>query len=855
MRKISASLAVLMLLVLCAPVLTYAASILKVYYNATTGDISGVIYSDNKNISLSMDQDGENHQVPSAMLGEVYHSNSANVYWAKVNGKIDAGLKPDNATVIAGDTRSFAASVADNVYSFENGVVAPYWVRQDTYLSSQPTGEMGLQWRSPFDFGFSHYNLYENGQLISSPKDPYYWIFNLPFHSMQNFEVSVVDILNHESARSSFGAIRVPGLVAEGEVLFNGKGQGSSLQPNEGLIAFRPSSQPLDNKSGFDIQLTLPEAPTYEFSSVPFLFDGAEIEASDFELVDDSGRIIHIDRFIYLGDTLQFEFDSLLNAESKYTLKLSSTASGKEIHVPNVNTRLAHVYFYLKSSGDTDNYSFEYSPRNIVFGTFPDKPTGLTVTAGDGTFNLNWDANKEADLAGYLVWLDGKLLTELPIQKTTFFIDGLLNGKKYHVNVAAVNKNGGRSYQAYLFPIPQALTQSGGGGGGSGGTGLGMTDTVVTTPAVTMVDQTGTEKTLDIVLKSDSGKVTVSVGSDIKQLLLPALSSAINKDNMLVVTKDNFSLQIPGQVLEQLKASVQADQLKNARISVAFNPLTSEDIAKEMDKAAGKSASTTITSAGAAFDISLSLLAADGKETKLAQFNLPVTLKLKVNGDSNLSLTGIYYLNDQGELQYIGGKLDNGYLTTEISHFSKYAVLQYSKTFSDVPATHWALGAIQSLVAQQVVTGTSDLTFSPDKNVTRAEFAAFIARKLNLEASSTSRFSDVVATKWYADEVAAVAEAGIVTGTSESIFAPELTISRQEMVAMLMKAYNYKNKQPLSVLEEDHPFADATSISEWAKAYASSAHQLGWIQGRSGNKFEPLQSATRAEAVQLISKL
>lgn len=842
-----------MLLALSAPVLTYAASILKVYYNATTGDISGVIYSDNKDISLSMDQDGVNHQVPSMLLGEVYHSNSANVYWAKVNGKIDAGLKPDNATVTAGDARSFAASVSDDVYLFENTVSTPiitnHWYGFYNNLTS-----LGLFWKPSSEFGISYYNVFDNNQFIKSAYGNATQVVKAPYHSLHNLEVSAVDWLGHESVRKAYDPLLAPGLFADFDVLFSGKNSAAALQPNDGLIAFRPNIGPLGNGLGFDIQLSLPGAQTYDYKTVPYIIDESQLSASDFELIDDSGRNIPIDSFNYWDGTFKFGFDSHLNAESKYILKLSSTASGKEIRVPDTSTRQAQVYFELQSTGDTANYIFDnnFLIQNIVFGTFPDKPTGLTVTAGDGTFNLNWMGNKEADLAGYLVWLDGKLLTESPIQKTTFFIDGLINEKTYHVNVAAVNKSGGRSYQAYLFPTPQALTQNGGGGGGNG---LGTTNTVATTPTVTIVDQTGTEKTLDIVLKSDNGKVAVSIGSDIKQLLLPAMSDVINKDNTLVVTKDNFSLQIPGQVLEQLKASVQADQLKNTRISIAFNPLTSADIAKEMDKTAGKSANTAIASAGAAFDITLSLLAVDGKETKLTHFNLPVTLKLKVNADSKPNLTGIYYLNDQGELRYIGGKLDNGYLTTEISHFSKYAVLQYSKTFSDVPATHWAIGAIQSLVAQQVVTGTSDLTFSPDKNVTRAEFAAFIARKLNLEASSNSRFSDVVATKWYADEVAAVAEAGIVTGTSESIFAPELIISRQEMVVMLMKAYNYKNNQPLSVLEEDHPFADSTSISEWAKSYASSAHQLGWIQGRSGNKFEPLQSATRAEAVQLISKL
>lgn len=91
-----------MLLTLTAPVLTYAASMLKVYYNATTGEISGVIYSDQKDIDLVLDQGGEKYQVPSSVLGEVYHSASNNLYWADVKGTIAPGLQPGNAIVTAG---------------------------------------------------------------------------------------------------------------------------------------------------------------------------------------------------------------------------------------------------------------------------------------------------------------------------------------------------------------------------------------------------------------------------------------------------------------------------------------------------------------------------------------------------------------------------------------------------------------------------------------------------------------------------------------------------------------------------------------------------------------------------------
>ncbi|WP_440961523.1 S-layer homology domain-containing protein [Paenibacillus nitricinens] len=851
-----------MLLTLTAPVLTYAASMLKVYYNATTGEISGVIYSDQKDIDLVLDQGGVKYQVPSSVLGEVYHSASNNLYWADVKGTVAPGLMPGNAIVTAGDVRDFAASVTGDVYSFADAPLAPInhswgsWINID-----KGSAAVHISWEKPNSIGILFYNVYSKDKLIATTKETYIVIPDLPYHSMQEFKLTSVDMLGRESAYSTPSTFRAPGVINEAEILFSGKAAGYALQPSDEIVTLKLSgdSQNGTTKGWNSLQLSFGGVYSEgKFSQLTV--DKNEVNASDFELVADDGAIISVNYLHNFDGYFFFIFDEELKMDKQYTLRLSSSASGKEIKLPDANSRKFSAYLYVDVYNKNVNeysYDYRYSANNIVIGDpyAPAKPTELKAS-GDGGLYVTWDSNKEADLDGYLVWLDGKLLTEKPIHQTSYKIEGLTNGTTYHVNVAAVDKVGNRSLQAYIFPVPLASgnpsgpSNPGSPGGGGGGTPT-VTDTTTTAPVLSVVDKAGVTKSLNTVLKSENNKVTVSVATDVKQLLLPVATEVINKDNALVVTKDDVSLQIPGSVLEQLKGSVSADQLKNARISVGFTPISAEEIAK----ITGKSANTVITVAGVAYDFTLSLLTSDGKETKLTQFNTPITLKLKVNESSNSKLTGVYYLSEQGELQYIGGQLDNGYLTVVISHFSKYAVLQYDKSFSDVPSTHWASQAIKSMVAQQVVTGTSDITFSPNQQVTRAEFAAFIARKLNLKATGASRFADVASSKWYADEVAAVTEAGIVSGQSEAKFAPERTISRQEMVVMLMKAYVYKNNTTLNAGESDRPFVDGTDIAGWAKPYATAAQKLGFLQGSSGNRLEPHKNATRAEAVQLISKL
>jgi hypothetical protein len=870
MRKISVSLAVVMLLTLSAPVLTYAASMLKVYYNATTGEISGVIYSDQREISLVLDQEGQSYPVPSSVISQVYYSGSANIYWANVRGTIATGLTPGSATVTAGDTRNFAASVSDDVYSFADAPLPPIMSNgHGASTTNHGTADIDISWRESSSIGVLHYNVYNNGQLIATTKGNYLHIKDMPSHTLQQFNVTSLDILGRESVFSNTITFRVPGAMKEATFSFSGKDAGYSLQPSEEITTFRLSDDlKADRPENWNVlNLTLIGGNSAE-RYVPFIVNHSEISASDFELVTEDGALISVSDLYQQGVNMSFIFNEALKLDERYTLRLTTSASGKEIQLPDLNSRSVSARMSVVAIKDSDFENFYYYDHNdnkIVVGDpyAPAKPTGLQAS-GNGELTVKWDSNKEPDLAGYLVWLDGKLLTEKPIQQTSYYIGGLINGKTYHVNVAAVDKAGNRSLQAYIFPIPKAPDSNGGpggpGGNGGGGTSAPAPGSKESIPAAspvlaTVVDKDGTSKTLNIVLKSENNKVKIPVENEAKQLLLPAAGDVLHKENTLVLDRDDFSLAIPGQVLEQLKGLVSAEQLKNARISIAFSPIGSAELAEDTARAVGKTKNISITPAGTALDITLSLVTADGKESKLSQFNLPVTLKLKVAEGSNTNLTGIYYLDELGGLQYLGGRLSDGYLIVDTVHFSKYAVLQYDKTFTDVAAGHWASQAIKSMVAQHVATGTSELTFSPNQQVTRAEFAAFIARKLSLKASGTSDFTDVSPAKWYSDNVAAVVEAGIASGLSETSFAPDRPISRQEMVVMVMKAYAYKYMLPFNVGDVGIPFDDQAEVSPWAKPYAAAAHKLELVQGSNDGKLEPHKKATRAEAVQLISKL
>lgn len=80
-----------------------------------------------------------------------------------------------------------------------------------------------------------------------------------------------------------------------------------------------------------------------------------------------------------------------------------------------------------------------------VDATSPAIPTGLVGTTGNGSVDLSWTANADADLAGYIVYQDGTKVTSSPIAGTAYQATGLTNGVEYFFQVSAVDTNGNES--------------------------------------------------------------------------------------------------------------------------------------------------------------------------------------------------------------------------------------------------------------------------------------------------------------------------------------------------------------------------------------------------------------------------
>ncbi|WP_338541494.1 glycosyl hydrolase 53 family protein [Paenibacillus tundrae] len=148
-----------------------------------------------------------------------------------------------------------------------------------------------------------------------------------------------------------------------------------------------------------------------------------------------------------------------------------------------------------------------------------------------------------------------------------------------------------------------------------------------------------------------------------------------------------------------------------------------------------------------------------------------------------------------------------------------------------------------------------DITFVRTKDdITRAEFASLLVRALGLPSSAVNPFTDVDSTKWYAGDVAAAHHAGLVKGYSANNFAPEARVTRQELAAILVKAYSVKTGKAAPAAPSV-TFSDANLISEWAKKDVATAVSLGLFDGITDKNFMPKSFVSRAESEQAIAAL
>ncbi|MFD0716763.1 S-layer homology domain-containing protein [Paenibacillus sp. GCM10027626] len=319
----------------------------------------------------------------------------------------------------------------------------------------------------------------------------------------------------------------------------------------------------------------------------------------------------------------------------------------------------------------------------------------------------------------------------------------------------------------------------------------------------------------------------------------------------------SYTLPIAALKLEELAKSLGVE-LKDLIIRVEMKKVTGENATK-LEEAAKKAGVKELANA-----VDFKVFAvANGKEKELKNFDQYITrtLPLKEELADAKKATGVMFDPVTGKLSYVPATFatENGKSIATLLRKgnSIYTVVSAEAiSFKDIPANHWGKAEIEALAAKLIVQGTGKDLFTPNRNITRAEFATMIARALGLDTSATtSSFKDVASNKWFTGAVAAAAEAGIVKGTGAGKFSPDANITRKEIAAMVVRALAYTGKNvTLTDAEATQALAAYTDAANlgWAKGEVAAAIKAGIVKGQSSTKVVADAKATRAEAATMI---
>ena len=174
--------------------------------------------------------------------------------------------------------------------------------------------------------------------------------------------------------------------------------------------------------------------------------------------------------------------------------------------------------------------------------------------------------------------------------------------------------------------------------------------------------------------------------------------------------------------------------------------------------------------------------------------------------------------------------------------------------FTDVKETDWFYESVMTAFKKGLMNGVSETEFAPDTTLTRAMLVTILYRAEGEPATNRSiPFADIEMGSYYANAVIWAAQNGIVNGTTETTFAPDSNITREQVAAILYRYAIYKGMDAVD-LSENLNFADSDDVSEYAISALNWATGCGLVTGYEDNTLRPLANTTRAEAATLLQR-
>ena len=179
-----------------------------------------------------------------------------------------------------------------------------------------------------------------------------------------------------------------------------------------------------------------------------------------------------------------------------------------------------------------------------------------------------------------------------------------------------------------------------------------------------------------------------------------------------------------------------------------------------------------------------------------------------------------------------------------------------SQAFSDLDINRWYHEYTDYVIAHELMNGVSDNRFAPDSKLTRGMLVTTLYR-LAGEAGGdgAATFTDVPGNRYFTQAIAWAQDVGLAKGVTETRFAPESSVTREQAVTFL---YRY-----VTLILEQEPgrggdltqFTDAGKISKFAEKPMAWATAEGFLEGYGDGTVGPQKSVTRAQMAKFLTIL
>ena len=173
--------------------------------------------------------------------------------------------------------------------------------------------------------------------------------------------------------------------------------------------------------------------------------------------------------------------------------------------------------------------------------------------------------------------------------------------------------------------------------------------------------------------------------------------------------------------------------------------------------------------------------------------------------------------------------------------------------FEDVLKSDWFYESVKFVKRNNLMSGTSQTHFAPNTNLTRGMLVTILYRIENSPKCGEPEFVDVEKNLWYSSGVAWAAENGIVNGIGNGLFGPNNNITR-EQIAVILYNYTKFNKTELANGDNLRMFIDKSEVSSWAIDGVQWAVAEKLISGKGDGILDPKGNATRAEIATILHR-